>query len=635
MAMAFSQDSSLLCIVLESGDVHLWEIATGIEREVLHTKRGGASVAFSPDSSLLAIGSLTGGVSLWDLTTLSLLHILEEREEVIEVAFSCGNVVASCFSAIHKWDVNTGVKLHTLKHQDIGRYWYSPRRLFLDCTSIAIYIEPYTIEARDTRTGATKWSLQGNRILRYGQVSPNGNLVVFQLVCGPVPWGLLDVATGKRKGWTSSKFYMKQRPPFRFAFSHDSELVAVSNISRIEIIHIKTWKRLAHRDCHEGTVYHVSFSPNGQLLACRDESSVSLWDITTCERWRMSGSGTQGVMRRLSSVNGNMFELSNNGLVFWDPKTHRSRTMKSPRKPFDRIALSLDGKIMASANATGRVYLCDTGTGALKHTFHAKVEKSRVAIAPNGEFVAFAPASGVVSIWNSTTGRRHNQVLSQQSSEYHAWRYRGHTMIFSPDSRLMALGSSGGAVCIWGIKHDTACARTEFHHSRPGNIIALAFSPDAKLLASGSLTNTIHLWDTTTGTKRWASQSVLRRVAKRKGSMFVAFSHDGEVIASALDDHPVILWHAKSGTIQQTITTGACLHCLSFFGTDILTDRGALPLADNSQSIFVSEDWIMVGRQGVVYIPPDYRDSLAFVSGDIIGFLDSSGQIQTICYNRP
>jgi hypothetical protein len=41
----------------------------------------------------------------------------------------------------------------------------------------------------------------------------------------------------------------------------------------------------------------------------------------------------------------------------------------------------------------------------------------------------------------------------------------------------------------------------------------------------------------------------------------------------------------------------------------------------------------MVGRERVIYRHPDYRDYLAFSSGDIVGFLDSSNRLQTDHYN--
>ncbi|CAG8033154.1 unnamed protein product [Penicillium olsonii] len=647
--VAISQGSNLLCVGLINGDVHLWEIATGIERKVLSTNEWISALGLSPDGSLLAIGFRDGGVSLWDLTTLSLLHSLETEGEVIQVAFSpSGNVVASCRRALHTWDVNTGVKLHTLIHQDSDDSWFQPRNLSLDCASIAIRTGHSKHEIRDTMTGATRWSIQDDSLLGgleriddYGrcQVSPNGNLVVLGLGCSPVKWALFDIATGKKRVWKPFKFYRNWHPSTRFAFSHDNELIAVSNDSRIEIFHIKKWKMLARLYDHKLHIEGLSFSPNSQLLACGTGWSVSLWDITTCERWHMSGSCTKQARKSISLVNGSMFESSDNESIFWDPKTLKSRNMKIPKTSLNKIALSLDGKLLASICFGGRVYLCDTGTGALKHTFPTKdVKRQRqtaaVGISPNCEFVAVVSKSGVVSIWNSTTGKRHLQILPRkQPKEEYSWLTKPQKIVFSLDSRLMALGFGDGVISIWGIEHDTACARTEFSYS-DSEIWALAFSPDTKFLASGSNDSQLCLWDTTTGTKRRVLQ-VSPEDNHISGPSFMVFSRDGELVASALYSGLVTLWHVKSGTIHQTITTGAYLRSLFFSGTDLITNRGVLPLSDNSQSIFVSNDWIMVGRQRVVYIPPDYRESLAFVSGDIIGLLDSSGQVRTLRYNRP
>jgi WD40 repeat protein len=72
-------------------------------------------------------------------------------------------------------------------------------------------------------------------------------------------------------------------------------------------------------------------------------------------------------------------------------------------------------------------------------------------------------------------------------------------------------------------------------------MLFMAFSPDGQLLASSSLDNTVRLWDPTTG----ALQKTLEGHSGWVRS--VTFSPDGRLLASASDDHTVRLWDPATG----------------------------------------------------------------------------------------
>ena len=117
-------------------------------------------------------------------------------------------------------------------------------------------------------------------------------------------------------------------------------------------------------------------------------------------------------------------------------------------------------------------------------------------------------------------------------------------LAYSSDGALLAVASSIG---VWLYDAQTYQERAVLTGHTDG-VLSVAFSPDGQTLASGSRDDTVRLWDVATGT--------LQQTLTHTGSVTsVAFSPDGQTLASGVDGwtSTICLWDVATGVLQYTL----------------------------------------------------------------------------------
>jgi class 3 adenylate cyclase/GTPase SAR1 family protein len=205
-----------------------------------------------------------------------------------------------------------------------------------------------------------------------------------------------------------------------------------------------------------------------------------------------------------------------------------------------RMALSPDGRILASPSADGTVRLWDCETGEALHCLvgHSDIVIS-AAWSRDGELLASGGDDTTVRLWNSQTG-----ALQQVA-------FRGHTgrissIAWRQDSKILASGSSDRTIRLWDPETGSLLRELRGHTE---SVYGIAFSPDGRRLCSGSWDDSVRLWDAETGGE-------IRTLAGHKrGVNCVAWSLEGPDIVSGSDDRTVRIWHSETG-LQKYVLEG-------------------------------------------------------------------------------
>ncbi|MEZ4869266.1 MAG: BTAD domain-containing putative transcriptional regulator [Caldilineaceae bacterium] len=384
------------------------------------------------------------------------------------------------------------------------------------------------------------------------------------------------------------------------------------------VVHGADWRGCHFDGCRFtdkfATITALTFSADGrQLVAGTAVGNIRRWRVADGQPLGVWPAHTNFIFSTLVSPDGaTLYSGSDDQLICaWDLDQAGDLLLAQPPLRYSvrghqrgvwRLALSRDGRRLASAGGDGDIVLWEAATGVELARFHEHARGTRaVAIDPNGEFLAAGGEEGLIVVWHITSGavvaRLHEQrssVLALAFSPDGMWLASGnqnHTIClyqlgplrgriiaathnpaapldallslpsqtllkhtgsvtavaFSADSALLASSSADQTVCLWRVADGQPHA-TLYGHS--DEVTSIAFSPTGALLASGSADRTLCLWDVVSG------QLLQRLYGHAQGVMGLALTADGTVLASAHQDQQVRLWDAT----QRRLTRALPLH---------------------------------------------------------------------------
>jgi WD40 repeat protein/serine/threonine protein kinase len=200
------------------------------------------------------------------------------------------------------------------------------------------------------------------------------------------------------------------------------------------------------------------------------------------------------------------------------------------------LALSPDGKQVASGDVNGIIKLWNWETGIELKTFHRHTDYvTSLAFSPDGSRLASGSGDQVIKIWDISKGQ---EVMTLRG---HSWI---NSVAFSPDNKFIASAGDDAQVRIWDISKGEEVIT---FGGEQGEVRSVVFNPDGKRIASGNSDKTVTIWDASSGKK-------LMTLSGHKETVnSVKFTPDGKYIASGSWDGTVKVWNASTGEEKMTL----------------------------------------------------------------------------------
>jgi len=292
---------------------------------------------------------------------------------------------------------------------------------------------------------------------------------------------------------------------------------------------------------HSEPVTSVAFSPDGQTLASGSwDETIKLWNPVSGECVKTFTGHTKAAQSVVISPDGKILASGSedNTVKLWNLESGEClKTLSGHSNSVNSVVFSPDGKIVASGSGDATIKLWNPVTGKCLKTLtgHSRWVKS-VAFSPDGQTVASGSDDETVKLWNPVTGDCIKTLTGHL--------YSVNAVAFSPDGQILASGSNDKSIKLWNLDSGE-CLKTLADHSKC--VYSIAFSPDGQTLASGSNDNSVKLWDLVTGQCR-------KTLTGHSGNVYtVAFSPDGKIVASGSDDESIKTWNPGSREASESL----------------------------------------------------------------------------------
>jgi WD40 repeat protein/transcriptional regulator with XRE-family HTH domain len=339
------------------------------------------------------------------------------------------------------------------------------------------------------------------------------------------------------------------------------------------------------------TIYSVAFSPDGRtLVAGSADDKARLWNVSDPAHPVLLGKPLAGATGYIESVafapDGTMLALgSADGTVrLWNianlaRPVPAPGPLTGPGKIVTSVAFSPDGHLLAAASQDDKVWLWKIGLhGAVADgsLTNATDWVNAVAFSPDGTELAAGSSDASVLVWNVADRSLITTLPHPQPVTSLAWDSPGrlaagdadgtvslwqvpppvlltgspsYDAVYSPDGKMLAVSSQNN-LQLWNATDRRQLAAQPV----PGTFVnAVEFAPHAHVLAGTYGDGMFQMWNTAGGNLVPLGQPL--RASAAGMTETVAFSPDGQLVATGGDDGTLRLWSVRDPARPQLLAT--------------------------------------------------------------------------------
>jgi WD40 repeat protein len=503
-ALVYSADMSQAILFHKEPALVRWDIDNGKELGRYPKPDGNLSIVAMVGERILVPVFDERTVVMWDVTQTKKLWSVDTTRQKeypgLPMDFSADGrlfAVEAPPKTISVYDSVTGTLVRRLE-ADVGKIYWSVR-ISSDRRTIAGSNWDGSLRLWDLESGRERAKLSAiEGSITYVFFAPDSKTFATGGPNNAHGVQFWDTATGKRV----EPFPGHSSPIASLAFSPDGRAVATSSNIRGDPV-IRLWDPATGRPLSSfqtpspGGVSAVAFSPDGTMLASCGwwwgDYKVRLWDIRSGrERHGLAGHEA-GCTCVAFSPDGKLLasgDAARRGaapegrLRIWNTDTGKLvHEIQGTPGSISRVLFTRDGRHVLAAAVGVQVYETDSGKTA-GAAFLARSQVSGLALSADGRLVATAHGRGRVRLWELAT-RREIPITCPDGE--------GYDVDITPDGRcLVASGLTGGRVVFdWPSGQIVGRMR-----GVGGSRARVAFSPDGSRLATAVESESAALiWD--------------------------------------------------------------------------------------------------------------------------------------------
>ncbi len=524
---------------LEVTEVHRWDASTGRFQNAIPVRgygENGIAVAFSPDESALALSPSEGLVDVWDLTSGKLIRTLSDQDllRIDSLAFSADEsiLIAAFYGRVVAWDFGSG---EVFWRKNLTEKQTGPIALSPDVSLIAVGAES-AVEVWDRMSGVRLFDLDApNRNVTALSFSPDGTLLAAGDAMGEIfQW---DAKTGYcLRTYTGSGGAIHT-----VTFPNKGGNLLAGAAGGIQSWNTVSGERTLFLEDPFSRWEKTRFIPEEGEIAAQVTGKVSLFDAAELKLRRTFEYPEDAVLspdfsryvRLTKDAKISVANLESSATLFtWDTPEYMSyiNIYSFFLSPDNRTAASIHNDYISPKAADFWSLADGRLLRSVEYASYGSIESTYLEFSPSGGLA-------LLGIWDWEYGMAVKVFDLDHDKSMGIFGSRGKYIVtVSEDDRMIATHCELKlGICLFDLANTSGEEIANFSILDEYETV-VGFSPDGKLMAVGSENGLISIWEI-------ADERLLLSSKGHNGAAInLSFSRDGRTLASTGEDGTVILW---------------------------------------------------------------------------------------------